>query len=93
MFDGMAIFLGGALLLTPGFITDGIGFALLFPGSRNFLREEFLSWIGKRIQSGQFMVHMNGFDPNKGPDVPGSRGPAPGPGNGRVYDQTLDDED
>ena len=26
MFDGMAIFLGGALLLTPGFLTDAVGF-------------------------------------------------------------------
>jgi len=91
MFDGMAIFLGGALLLTPGFITDGIGFALLFPGSRNFLREEFLSWFGKRIQSGKFMMHTSGLDPTQGPKAPGSKGP--GVGNGRVYDQTLDEED
>ena len=94
MFDGMAIFLGGALLLTPGFITDGIGFALLVPGSRNFLREGFLSWFGKRIQSGHIMVNMNGFDPTQGPNAPGPRGPrGPGVGNGRVYDQTLDEED
>jgi len=29
MFDGLCLLIAGALLLTPGFITDGIGFALL----------------------------------------------------------------
>lgn len=29
MFDGLCLLVAGALLLTPGFITDGVGFALL----------------------------------------------------------------
>jgi len=29
MFDGLCLLVAGALLLTPGFITDGLGFALL----------------------------------------------------------------
>lgn len=36
--DGALILLGGALLLTPGFITDAVGFALLLPPTRAALR-------------------------------------------------------
>ncbi|MGH1486250.1 MAG: FxsA family protein [Cellvibrionaceae bacterium] len=34
MADGLFFAIGGALLLTPGFITDAIGFACLTPGVR-----------------------------------------------------------
>ncbi len=37
-FDGAMIILGGALLLTPGFITDIVGFLLLIPPTRDILR-------------------------------------------------------
>ena len=36
-FDGIALFLAGALLLTPGFMTDILGFLLLIPPLRTFL--------------------------------------------------------
>lgn len=32
--DGALVIFGGALLLTPGFFTDGVGLLLLLPGSR-----------------------------------------------------------
>lgn len=34
LIEGVMLLLGGALLITPGFITDGIGFLLLLPMSR-----------------------------------------------------------
>ena len=34
MLEGLALFLAGALLLTPGFLTDGVGFVLLVPELR-----------------------------------------------------------
>ncbi|MVF11135.1 FxsA family protein [Ketobacter sp. MCCC 1A13808] len=34
MVEGVMLLLGGALLITPGFITDGIGFLLLLPHTR-----------------------------------------------------------
>ncbi len=37
MLEGLAIFLAGALLLTPGFFTDAIGFACLLPPLRRSL--------------------------------------------------------
>lgn len=43
---GAMILFSGALLLTPGFFTDALGFALLIPAFRKFVMRE----IGKRIQ-------------------------------------------
>jgi len=43
VFDGLCILVGGALLLTPGFITDAAGFLLLVPPIRTILRR----WAGR----------------------------------------------
>ncbi len=40
LFDGLCIVAAGATLITPGFITDAIGFALLVPAIRNYLRQK-----------------------------------------------------
>jgi UPF0716 protein FxsA len=37
MADGLFFAVGGALLLTPGFVTDAIGFACLTPGIRTVI--------------------------------------------------------
>lgn len=37
MVEGIFLAVGGALLLTPGFVTDAIGFACLLPGIRQLL--------------------------------------------------------
>ncbi len=42
---GAMILFSGALLLTPGFFTDAVGFALLVPGVRNFVLRE----VKKRV--------------------------------------------
>lgn len=38
IFDGFCLIAAGALLITPGFVTDTLGFLLLFPPVRAFLR-------------------------------------------------------
>jgi UPF0716 protein FxsA len=43
--DGVLIIFGGALLLTPGFLTDILGLALLIPPTRGIIRN-FLKWAG-----------------------------------------------
>ena len=40
LFDGFCIVVAGAVLLTPGFVTDFIGFMLLIPPVRVFLRSQ-----------------------------------------------------
>jgi len=37
IFEGLLLLVGGVLLLTPGFVTDFIGFACLVPWSRRWL--------------------------------------------------------
>ncbi len=37
MLEGLFLAVGGALLLTPGFITDAIGFSCLIPGIRQLI--------------------------------------------------------
>ena len=37
MAEGILLGIAGALLLTPGFVTDAVGFALLTPGVRQWL--------------------------------------------------------
>ena len=45
--DGALIIFAGALLLTPGFFTDALGFALLIPATRAIIR----AYIARRIQT------------------------------------------
>lgn len=48
--DGAMIVAGGALLLTPGFLTDVFGFFLILPFTRPVARR-WLSWfLGRRVR-------------------------------------------
>ena len=44
--DGALILLGGALLLTPGFITDAVGFLLVLPPTRAAVKGTFRKMLG-----------------------------------------------
>ena len=44
--DGVFLAVGGALLLTPGFVTDALGFCCLMPG----LRHGLVYWLVKRLR-------------------------------------------
>jgi len=55
LFDGLCLVAAGATLITPGFITDALGFALLIPSLRGML-------LQKLIRSGKF--EMSGFQNN-----------------------------
>jgi len=45
MAEGIVLAVGGALLLTPGFVTDALGFICILPGSRHFLLSQVLKNI------------------------------------------------
>lgn len=47
--DGLLITIGGALLLTPGFITDAVGLLLLVPPSRAIARRLLRAYLGRRL--------------------------------------------
>lgn len=54
--DGICILIGGTLLLTPGFITDAIGFSLLAPPTRTFYKKLLLTGIRKWIDKGTITI-------------------------------------
>src|SRR5215211_7298071 len=47
--DGVMVIFGGALLLTPGFLTDIFGLLFLLPPTRAVIRRVFLRQAMKRI--------------------------------------------
>jgi UPF0716 protein FxsA len=51
MFEGVMLLFSGALLLTPGFVTDTIGFALLVPMVRTTLINNMIASGAYRFQS------------------------------------------
>jgi UPF0716 protein FxsA len=48
VFDGVLIIFGGALLLTPGFITDIFGLILLIPPTRDLVRRALTAFAKRR---------------------------------------------
>jgi UPF0716 protein FxsA len=57
LFDGACLLFAGALLLTPGFVTDSVGFLLFIPAFRNLIRQNGYNFIKKH---GKFHVHQAG---------------------------------
>lgn len=51
LIEGLLLLIAGALLLTPGFFTDALGFLALLPGLRKFVAEALLTgFIQRRVQ-------------------------------------------
>ncbi|WP_379164393.1 FxsA family protein [Paenibacillus sp. sgz5001063] len=57
MLDGLCIFFGGLLLILPGFVTDIVGFSLVFPLTRPLYRAFLLKWIEKKMKNGTFTFY------------------------------------
>ena len=50
LIEGLLLLIAGALLLTPGFFTDALGFLALLPGLRKFVAEALLTgFIQRRV--------------------------------------------
>ncbi|SFQ06589.1 FxsA family protein [Salibacterium halotolerans] len=56
--DGICILIGGAVLLTPGFITDAAGFFLLIPYTRGIVKA-LLQKVFKKLMSSGSIVFLN----------------------------------
>jgi UPF0716 protein FxsA len=54
LIQGAIILAGGILLLTPGFVTDILGFIFLIPLSRNIVKKYLLKWLKGKIKEGNF---------------------------------------
>lgn len=58
--DGLSIFAGGALLLTPGLLTDLLGFTLLARPTRRWLQNRVVNRFGGRlISQGQVFIRTS----------------------------------
>ncbi len=78
VFDGACLLIGGALLLTPGFFTDSVGFLLLLPPVRGLL-------LARLRQSGRFQVYAAGPG-HAGMGMHAESGPGTGADQGRAPD-------
>lgn len=84
--DGIIILVSGALLITPGILTDVIGFLGLIPFTRTWVRRMLMRWFRRKVENGTMQVQFGGFggvssgSPNSGPPN-ASPNSSPGPGS------------
>lgn len=60
--EGFLLALAGALLLTPGFVTDAIGFTLLVPATRKALVHRVIAFIAPRMMSNTSFQSTSSFE-------------------------------
>jgi UPF0716 protein FxsA len=78
VFDGVLIIFGGALLITPGFITDIFGLILLIPPTRAIVRGISSRIVRRRMAMGATMWTMGRAQ--RPPRRPAPGGPRTAPG-------------
>lgn len=87
LLDAACVFVGGALLITPGVLTDLVGLALLLPLTRRPIQR----WLTHRISERLARGHVRIVDLRRGDfTAPSNGGPA---GSRRVVDATLEPRD
>jgi UPF0716 protein FxsA len=70
--DGVLVIFGGALLLTPGFLSDIFGLLFLLPPTRAVIRRVFLRQAMKRITVSMAGVAMPPRGDRRSDDVEGT---------------------
>lgn len=70
--DGMIILVAGALLITPGVLTDVFGFIGLLPFTRAPVRRFLIKRLKRRVEDGSVHVRVGGFGIATPPDEPSS---------------------
>ncbi|GAA4633838.1 hypothetical protein GCM10023196_073020 [Actinoallomurus vinaceus] len=89
--DAGLVLVGGALLLTPGFVTDFFGFLFVLPFTRPLVRR-LLSWyIGRRVSAARRRGGLR-FGDLSGMYGPGTTEPEPEPGPRVVRGEVIEDD-
>ena len=88
LMDGACVLVGGALLLTPGFLTDAVGFALLLPPTRRWIQRFVRRRIEDGVEAGTIQVAMAGG----GGGMWWAAGRGAGPASGERVDSGPADE-
>ncbi len=78
MMEGIALAVAGVLLITPGFITDSIGFLCLLPASRQAIIRYILARSSMRANFSGFQAKQNGQQWEPGSEQPDSKPPRVG---------------
>ena len=67
MLEGVVILVSGILLLTPGFLTDGLGLLGLMPWSRHYFINHFLEKNAERVfrSRSSVFIHRSGTSESK----------------------------
>ena len=60
MLNGLMIFGGGLLLLTPGFLTDALGFSMVLPGTRHVMIMFAKRYFEYAIKTGNIHIVRGG---------------------------------
>ena len=68
--DGALVLLGGALMLSPGFVTDVVGILLILPFTRPAFRRLLAAAVGRRLVGG-VVTNLSTGGPARGPRPPG----------------------
>ena len=50
LLNGLLVLVGGVVLLTPGLLTDLLGFSLLIPFTRNWFKKKLQSRLKKHVE-------------------------------------------
>jgi len=59
LIDGLIILLAGAMLVTPGVLTDVFGFLCLIPVSRRWIKYLVASWLMRAARRGQIRFSVS----------------------------------
>jgi UPF0716 protein FxsA len=74
VFDGVLVIMGGALLLTPGFLTDILGLIFLIPPTRALVRALSARFVRRRLALGgavwSYGASRRSRRPRPAPDTP-----------------------
>lgn len=78
LIEGVLVILGGILLLTPGYLSDIIGFALILPLSRPLIAKRLGAWLQEKLANGSIQVatDAHGFSSPSHPQPKKRRKPA-----------------
>lgn len=61
LIDGVIVLIAGALLITPGVLTDVVGFIGLIPLTRAPIRRLIMRRLQRKIEDGAVQLHVGGF--------------------------------
>ena len=85
LLDGLLILIAGVLLVTPGIMTDVVGFSLLVPGCRRIIKRRIVRKFKQRFR-------LRGFTVDAGPSAGEGETPHDVIIDARVVDRDKPDE-